>query len=291
MTEAPAGETSRHMDKPRVALIIGAPHGGTTIPNMMLGQHPAVFATGKLRNFPHGDVFSEDKVAAPGDTSCWHCTCGELARECPFWLKIREQYQPLENRTEHEKIPQLFRMILELSGSQYVGDVTHNADYARQLMDIPEIELYLIHIVRDGRGVVFSRLRKDYKLGVLSQRNWRHYRRVFRISRRWAQQKRQFSRLVKQLGPRGVEINYADLCRDPRQALREIGDCLDLDFTDIAERLASGQPFMPVPHMIRGNAVLRLSDNVVLKYSPRHHGEMSLVDRTLFQLATRLSLP
>jgi hypothetical protein len=43
--------------------------------------------------------------------------------------------------------------------------------------------------------------------------------------------------------------------------------------------------------MIRGNAVLRLSDNVVLKYSSHYLDEMSLIDRAVFQLATRLPLP
>jgi hypothetical protein len=278
------------MRKPKVALILGAPHGGTTIANMMLGQHTGVFATGKLRNCPHGDVFSEDKVAAPGDTSCWKCTCGELARECPFWLKIREQYAPSEDKPEREKIPQLFNLILDLSGSEYVGDVTHNADYAQQLMDIPGLDLYLIHIVRDGRGVVFSRIRKDYKLGVLQQRGWDHLNRVFRISRRWASQNREFSRLVKKLGPRGVEVNYDDLCRDPRTALKAIGSCLNLDFTTIGEQLASGQPFKTVPHLIRGNARLRLESNVILRHSPTNLSEMSRLDRAVFQLATRLPL-
>ena len=278
------------MRTPKVALILGAPHGGTTIANMMLGQHPAVFATGKLRNFPHGDVFSENKVAAPGDTTCWKCTCGELARKCPFWLKIREQYRPYVDKQEQEKIPQLFKLILDLSGSEYVGDVTHNADYAQQLMDIPEIGLYLIHIVRDGRGVVFSRIRKDYKLGVLQQRGWEHINRLFRISRRWASQNREFSRLVKKIGPRGVEVSYEDMCRDPRTALKAIGSCLNLDFTAIGEQLASGQPFKTVPHMIRGNASLRLENNIILRYSPTYLSEMSRLDRAVFQLATKLPL-
>ena len=276
------------MSKPKVALILGAPHGGTTIPNMMLGQHPAVFATGKLRNFPHGDVFSEDKVAAPGDTSCWKCTCGELARLCPFWLKIREQYRRYQDQPDQEKIPQLFRLILELSGREYVGDVAHNAQYARQLMNIPDIDLYLIHIYRDGRGVVHSRTRKDYKLGVLQRRGWGHVKRVFRISRRWAHQKGEFSRLAKELGFRAVEIGYEDLCRDPRTALRVIGSCLELDFSAIGERLASGQPFRAVPHMIRGNAKLRLESNVVLEYSPPPVAAMSRLDRAVFRLAAGL---
>ena len=279
------------MRRPKVALILGAPHGGTTIANLMLGQHSAVFATGKLRNFPHGDVFSEHKVAAPGDTSYDKCTCGELARECPFWLKIREQYRPYEDKPEQEKTPQLFNLILDLSGSEYVGDVTHNADYAQQLMDIPEIDLYLIHIVRDGRGVVFSRLRKDYKLGVLQQqRGWEHIKRVFTVSRRWAGQNREFSRLVEKLGPKGVEISYEDMCRDPRTALKTIGACLNLDFTAIGEQLASGQPFKKPPHLIRGNARLRQERTIILRYSPGYLSEMSLLDRVVFQLATKLPL-
>ena len=143
------------MSKPKVVLIAGAAHGGTTILSMMLGQHPDIFATGKLREFPHGVVFGSANI----------CSCGTPAADCPFWLEIRRQYQPVEERPDDEKLPRLYELISSLSGRPFIGDVTHNVGYAKLLQSIDGIDLYLVHVVRDGRAVVYSRIRKDLRIG------------------------------------------------------------------------------------------------------------------------------
>ncbi|MDH3901112.1 MAG: sulfotransferase [Gammaproteobacteria bacterium] len=276
------------ISRPKVALIAGAAHGGTTIANMILGQHPEIFATGKLRDFPNGDVFSEDKVCAPGDRSCWECSCGELAMYCPFWQEVRERYARLADQPIEERLPELFRMIIELSGRQFVGDVTHNVGYARQLMEIKGIDLYLIHVVRDGRGVVNSRLRKDYNMMLLKKAGWRHTRRVVKLSRRWLRQHHALAALEQQLGPKAVRISHEDLCINPRTTLQPVGACLGLDFDSIGAALGAGEPFRPVPHLIRGNANLRLGKEVVLKYEPTLLTRMSGLDQAIFRLASKL---
>jgi hypothetical protein len=266
------------MTKPKVALIAGAAHGGTTIPNLMLGQHPAVFATGKLRDFPHGDIFSEDNV----------CSCGEAAAACPFWSEVRKRFARYEHETDQVKIPALFRLISELSGRQFIGDVTHNTGYAELLLGIRDIDLYLIHVVREGRGVVYSGLRRDYRAGLLEHYGYSHLRKVAKLSRRWSEQIAQLSRLERQLGPKAVRLQYEELCSDPRAALRPLGACLGLDFDAIGEALGSGQPFQRMPHLLRGNIKLRTSDRIVLRQDRTYLTDMRRLDRGIFHLVSRL---
>ena len=278
------------MSKPRVALIAAAAHGGSTIANLTLGQHPEIFATGKLRDFPDGDVFSKDKICAPGDRSSWDCSCGELAMHCPFWKEVRERYARFADRPVEERLPELFRIIIELSGRSFVGDVTHNVGYARQLLEIEGIDLYLIHVVRDGRGVVNSRLRKDYNMGLLEKTGWGHTRRVIKLSRRWLRQHHALAELEQQLGPKAVRISHEDLCTSPRATLEPVGACLGLDFDSIGTALGAGELFRPVPHLIRGNANLRLQSEVVLKYKPTVLTRMSWLDQAIFQVASKLPI-
>lgn len=268
------------MSKPKVVLIAGAAHGGTTISNMMLGQHPEIFATGKLRDFPHGKVFGEANV----------CSCGAPAASCPFWLAVRERYQPLQDQPDQEKLPRLFGLIAGLSGREFVGDVTHNVGYAQLLQSLRDIDLYLVHVVRDGRAVVYSRIRKDIRIGLLDNSGWRRRRRVVRVSRRWAWQLKQYARLERRLGTRAVRVHYEDLCSNPRAALRPVGECLGLDFDAIGERLARGQPFERVPHMLRGNQNLRAKNNVVLRHDTAYLGEMPRLDRAAFHIASRVPM-
>jgi hypothetical protein len=266
------------MPKPKVALIAGAAHGGTTIPNLMLGQHPAMFATGKLRDFPHGGLFSEGNV----------CSCGEPASSCPFWGEVRTRFAAYEDKPDQVKLPALFRLISELSGRPFIGDVTHNTGYAERLHAIREIDLYLIHVVRDGRGVVYSGIRRDYRAGLLDRYGPHHVRKVIRLSRRWSEQIALLTRLESQMGPKAVRIQYEELCKDPRMALKPLGDCLGLDFTAIGEALGNGQPFQPIPHLLRGNIKLRTSKNIVLRQDTAYLTDMRRLDRGIFQLASRL---
>lgn len=267
-----------HMPNPKVVLIAGSGHGGTTILNMVLGQHRDIFATGKLRDFPHGGLFVQDNV----------CSCGEAATACPFWEQVRTRYAPYQDRPESESIPQLFRIVSELSGSPLVGDVTHNVGYARQLQRIPGITLYLVHVVRDGRGVVYSRTRKDHRIGRLGVSGWQHLRRVITVSRRWAWHVKQFAALERQLGARSVRVSYEQLCSDPESALAPVSACLGLDFADIGQHLGSGLPFAPIAHLIRGNAVLRTKQNVVLRHDTTYLDEMPRADRIIFGIASKL---
>jgi hypothetical protein len=266
------------MSKPKVALIAGSAHGGTTILNMILGQHPQVFATGKLRNFPQGDVFSESNI----------CSCGEAALACPYWQLVRERYLPFQDGTSDQKISRLIRLISDLSGRAFVGDVTHNVGYAELLQQTDGIELYLVHVVRDGRGVVYSRVRKDIRTGVLDDSLVNRLQRVIRITRRWSWQIKRYADLEKKLGARAVRVSYEAICRDPHTALQPVGDCLGLDFSAIGERLAAGRPLEPVPHMIRGNVKLRASKDVVLRHDTAYLAEMPRLDRAVFQLISRL---
>ena len=266
------------MSKPKVALIAGAAHGGTTIPNLMLGQHPAIFATGKLRDFPHGDLFSAGNI----------CSCGEVAVTCPFWREVRTRFAAFEDKPDQVKLPALFSLISELSGRPFIGDVTHNTAYAERLHAIRDIDLYLIHVVRDGRGVVYSGIRRDYRAGLLDRYGPRHLRKVIRLSRRWAEQIAQLGRLEAQLGPKAVRIPYEALCRDPRRELKPLGDCLGLDFDAIGVALGNGQPFQPIPHLLRGNIKLRTSKNIVLRQDTAYLTDMRRLDRGIFRLASRL---
>jgi hypothetical protein len=63
-----------------------------------------------------------------------------------------------------------------------------------------------------------------------------------------------------------------------------------LNFTSIGERLADGQPFQPIPHLIRGNAVLRTKKDIVLRHDTAYRTAMAPLDRIVFQIASKMPL-
>jgi len=263
------------MKRTKVVLVAGSPRGGTTIANMVLGQHPQIFATGSMRDFPEGGrLFDHDNI----------CSCGQPADGCPFWTEIRQEYLPFQHQHDRDKVPKLFAAMARVSGRTFIGDVTHNLQYANYLLDIPGLDVHLVHIVRNGHGVVFSRIREDYRSGRLTRLGWRHFRRVIRVSRHWARHVHQFTKLEKRLGERAVRVNYDHLCRHPAAALRPVGQCLGIDFDAIGDRLGRSEPLHTIPHLIRGNPRLRQKKDVVLRYDSSYRTELSLLDSMLLQV-------
>jgi hypothetical protein len=244
----------------------------------LIGQHPEVFATGKLRNFPHGDVFSDSNV----------CSCGARASSCTFWTEVRTRFASDEDKPDPARIPALFRLISEISGRSFIGDVTHNTGYAELLCATRGIELFLIHVLRDHAAVVHSGISSDYRAGRLERYSPDHIRRVVKLTRRWSRQIALLTRLERRLGPRAVRIRYEDLCKSPRAALKPVGACLGLDFDAIADALAKGEAFKPIPHMLRGNRRLRTSKQILLQQDKVYRTEMSWPDRAIAGLVSRV---
>ena len=232
-----------------------------------------------MQEFPDaGGIFDDRNI----------CSCGELARDCRFWCAVRERYLPCQNRPDVEKLPVLFSTVAELSGREFVADMTHNMTYPRQLLGITGIDVYLVHVVRDGRGVLHSRLKKDYRVGRLKGYGWKHIMRVIGVSRHWCRHIEQFAQLEQQLGPKAVRVSYEALCADPAAALRPVGECLGLDFSGVVTQLGERRQLQRVPHLMRGNPRLRGCSETVLRYDDSFRRDMSLLDRLVFALASRL---
>ena len=97
------------MKSPTIILLAGSPHGGVNITNTLLGQHPEVFSTGELKNFPYGRQINDHRV----------CSCGERSTHCPFWLEVRGRYAKYENQPDEIRLPALYGIISQLSGRQF----------------------------------------------------------------------------------------------------------------------------------------------------------------------------
>jgi len=271
-SESPSAST-------KVLVVAGSPRGGTTITNMLLGQHPGIFATGGMNNFPHGGhLFAKTNI----------CSCGQQARRCPFWSEVLLRYRHWWKLIDCERIPHVFHTMAALSGREYITDVSHNSRYIERLLTFPGIEVYLLHVVRDGRGVLYSRIRRDYRRGHLQCYSWRHFRRAFKVSRHWSRHIREFAVLEKRLGKRALRVGYEQLCHDPATALRPVGELLGLDFEAIGDEIGHAGNLHVLPHLIRGNPRLRLKQDIKLREDIAFRTALSLLDRMTFQLASRL---
>ena len=157
-----------------------------------------------------------------------------------------------------------FESIRAVSGKPVIVDCSKISVRAFALGMTPGIDLYVVHLVRDGRGVIASHIgsfRDDRRAGV----RWDHKgrplwktaarRRVLHLVSvvSWIVRNLATEWVCTQLGPkRTMRLRYEDFVADPKGALERIGSLLELDLTDVAEAASSGKP-MQAGHNVGGN--------------------------------------
>jgi hypothetical protein len=288
----------------RVVYITGFGRSGSTVLNITLGQHEDVIATGELGNLSrrvwHNDEF---------------CSCGVRVRSCPFWSTAvgnmaervdtpLERLRTLQSRYEslafmaatvqgwpvrtgrfrdyRELTLQSLEAVRSISGRPIVVDSSKLPTRAFALSLIPEIDLRVVHLVRDGRGVAWS-LRKPYAKD--EQAGFERAlapRPVLRTALRWATMNLAAEQVCRRLGARrSLRVRYEDFVTDPRAALRTIGETISVDLTEVGERLVTGAPFDP-GHQVAGNQ-LRMSRAIKLQFDQEWTTKMPGRQKALFQ--------
>lgn len=216
------------MEKVPVVFVIGSGKCGSTLLDLLLDGHSQMFGVGEIERT------REDSV----------CTCGTKARECPMWAhafpdwsKRREVYRPklafLRDRGPFLSTSTLrpidepafvaeevaaYRAVLAASGARIIVDSSAQPDRVDLLMRSPDIEPFFIFLVRDGRGVTWSYIRK--------------YKKIFPFFFFWATMNLKnewLLRRARRYGP-ALFMRYEDLVAHPEREVRRVCEMLDVPY-------------------------------------------------------------
>ncbi|MGB3634284.1 MAG: sulfotransferase [Rubrobacteraceae bacterium] len=273
----------------KVLYIMGAGRSGSTLLDMVLGSHPEVRGAGELTNAArNGWLKNED------------CSCGKPVNDCPFWSEVLrlwtrrgfgnlERYVSLQDIFErYRNLPRLLRErrspspeFLEYAGAtraffdsireageeQIVVDSSKSPARALALSMVPGVDLHLVHLTRDGRGVAASlnrSWRKDEEPGVTRDVEGKP---VWRTAAFWIVVNLTSEWVGRRLGPdKFLRVRYEDLVMTPSETLAKIGNPAHVDYSQLVEQLERGGT-VEAEHNIAGNR-LRMSENVRLKPDP-----------------------
>lgn len=297
-TEAPRADEARL----RVLYVAGGGRIGSTVLDTILGNHPDVESVGEACHVPQKAWLNEG-----------FCACGERGGDCEFWSEVRRRWSLL---TGVEAVDDYVRMIRELearqiwlpklaaeakrpespyreyvrltgalmtaigqtSGKRILVDSSKRASRAFGLSLAAEVDLYVVHLVRDCRGVVYSgkkRFRKNEKQGVSKDDPGR---KVSRSALIWNVANLQASWLRRQLpANRSIRVRYEDYVTQPERELERIGQLIGLDFSGVGRAVARGEP-MKIGHTIAGNR-LRMGGPVHLRADTEWMRELTAWDR------------
>jgi len=306
-TPPSTGAPERDGSRVQVLYIAGAGRSGSTVLNAVLGAHPECIEVGELTNLVEHGWIQE-----------LYCACGQRAPECPFWDAVRQEwrrrlgeedlvrYRELQGRFErlrrlplveieshlgsrsfHEyaaRTEALFTAIRTVSGRSTVVDSSKGPVRALCLSRMPGLDVAMVHLVRDGRGVAYSLLRsygKDVAGGIQRDLPGRS---VYRSALFWSVANRLSDVVRWQMGTKRATLaRYEDFVADPGKVLRTVGSLTGTDFEPVIEILERGAAVTP-GHTIAGNRLrmagpirLRLDEKWKEGLSPKHRRIFSLI--------------
>lgn len=306
--EAARTSPARASDSVRVVYVMGGARSGSTILDILLGNHPQIESVGELVNLPsRGRELNE------------YCACGQPVLECEFWNSVWQEwvgaigelgaatYVQSQQRflrlrrwpTVTRQLQQptaglmsfighteaLYRAIAMVSGKSLIVDSSKRPMMGLLLSACPGIDLRLIHIVRDGRGVAWS-LKKQIagsaREGVARPVPSRS---SLRAARSWITANCASELVCRRLpSSQWCRLRYEDLMTQPQESLARLADTIAVDLTPLTDRVHDGAD-LEVGHNVAGNRV-RMAGTVRLRgideeWIHRLSGREKLLYRTL----------
>jgi len=230
---------------PTVLYIVGVGRSGSTLFERTLGAIPGFVNSGEL-NAIFSRVSLQDQ----------RCGCGEPFSGCPYWRSvgqtgfrgwdadlvrhvaelqpqvIRQRYIPylLEPRIAPESFQRrmeeyveayraLYASIAEVSGAKVIVDASKSAAQLFALRHIQDLDLRVLNLVRDSRGVAHSWSKTDIKMPQIRDRDalMRTYR-PRNLALMWSAIQLE-STFLSAKASHAARVRYEDLVANPRRTL------------------------------------------------------------------------
>jgi hypothetical protein len=235
--------SERDPPPPKIVYIAGWGRSGSTLLDQILGQIDGWFSCGEL-NLIWWDL---------------GCGCGTRVFECDFWRpilrEVRERHADLEPsrmiafqekhlgtspatlaaialearypgrvpglRRYARLVGEIYEAAASRAGARVLVDSSKTATEAYLISALTDIQLYLVHLVRDPRAVAHSWGRRKAK----TYEPLRYFGRLSpaRSSGRWLRRNAVIEVLVRRrFGARYLLLRYEDFAGDPQAAVRSI---------------------------------------------------------------------
>jgi len=220
--------------KKKVVFILSAGHSGSSLLSLILGSHPRCFSVGEFKGLPNryqkqiyidcvnkNSIFWENTFGQEGLRQLAMGLAGVRLR--PYLpLKLEKTIRYLINHKDPVTSP--YSYIFSKMDVDVIVDSSKAATWFKKRLESPEfanglIEPLVIHLVRDGRAVTNSYLRKypHWDIEELSH-DWikKHQERQFFLSDlpdKWK-----------------LEVRYEKLATDPLEATKAVCAFIGIEF-------------------------------------------------------------
>ena len=257
----------------KIIYIIGSGHCGSTLLDMILGSHSDVFGLGEIHNIRLDN----------------ECACGEIIENCKYWRNLKnkidtkklavfrtkkdfllnlDKYKEFINPNavnikEYLNINKIiFDNISEKSGKQVIVDSSKDANRLELLLKDTDLNIVVVHIVRDGRAVFWSYFKK--------------YQKILPYMFKWFLVNLKIEIIKRRNNVKSVLVRYEDLTVNPK---KEISKILNMAGLNYEESMLDFRKFEH--HQVEGNR-MRKSGGGEIKVDMEWKEKMPLKYKILF---------
>lgn len=311
--------THQHCRVPDLVYILAASHSGSTLLAMLLGAHPQAVTVGELSPSNIGDLAQYRCSCHARFLECafWQRVAGALAAHgadfalddfhtryqavsgplaqrllrplhrgplletlrdaalslCPSW---RAAYPRLRDNNRA-----LIDVLREISGRSVVIDSSKSAVRLKFLLRIPDLDIKVVRLIRDGRGVALAcvdpeRFADAADPGLRGRRSAER-RSLAVAAHEWRRSNDEAECLLARLDRRRwIDVRYERLCSDPEAVLHDVFSFLGLD---PARRV---RDFRTAEHHVLGNG-MRLDTTSDIRLDERWRTELTREDLAVFE--------
>lgn len=294
-----------------VLYVGGLGRSGSTLLDRMLGRLEDVWSVGELVHLWERGLSQNNR-----------CGCGERFRDCSFWGRVgevafggwdqldvqevlalkasvdRNRFVPLMvlpglSRAYRARLARylellepLYAAIREVSGRPLVVDASKHASHAFLVRRMRGVDLRLVHLVRDSRGVAFSWTKRMRRAEVVSGDALMATDTPLRMSARYLGYNLLFH-LLGALGVRSILLRYESLVRDPSGELTRV---LALSGRPVVAGelgfVGDGWVELGPSHALAGNPMRFRSGRVPLRVDEEWRGQLRRHHRLLTSVST-----
>lgn len=288
----------------RVLLITGYSRSGSTLLARILGEVDGFVATGELRYMWQRGLVENRR-----------CDCGEPCLDCPFWQKVFQRafgsapppdvdrILELQRRVDRVyRIPaltraegdlprdvasylryyeHLYKAVEELTGASCIVDSSKDPSFGHVLALSSQIDLSVVHLIRDSRAVAYSWTRDKHDPGTGRSMSRQH---PLRSALEWNLARWGANRLTRRVTS-SVTLLYERLVAEPESAVRQL---LDLIGEEAEPPVRGHEVRLHSGHGVSGNPMRFDSGAVSIRGD---HAWQTALPRSSRRLVTALTWP
>lgn len=256
----------------KILYIAGFGRSGSTLLNNILGQVQGVFAAGEIYYFWQR-LMREGRL----------CGCGLVGSDCAVWSTVIDRVSHIEparmvdlarrsTRVRHtplllttsgrrvlepylqpylDGLGRLYSAIMDVTGSKVLVDSSKFPPYGFAVSLLPEVDLRVVHLVRDSRAVAYSWRRKKRQPDT-DTRDYMMERGIWTVGTRWMAGNLATEACWGKGFERIVRIRYEDFIAHPRGTTTSILELLGMSDVDLGF-LESDSTVLRPTHTVSGN--------------------------------------